>query len=147
MIEGVELTKLFQHFDSRGAVFKFLRSDSPTYKFFGESYFSIINEGVVKGWKFHKIAIQNFSVPFGKVKFVLYDNRIDSRTKGKIQEIIIDDCNEYFLLSLPANIWYSFKCESRSKAILANITNILHDPEESISLPINSNEIPYEWIK
>lgn len=145
MIEGIKITKLLQHIDSRGAVFKYLKSDSSNFKSFGEAYFSIINEGVVKGWKFHKIANQNIVVPHGEVKFVIYDNRIDSITKGKIQEVILNDSDKYNLLSLPSNVWYSFRCESNNMAIIANISNILHDPEESVTLPIITKEIPYDW--
>lgn len=145
MIKGVKLTDLSQHFDSRGAVFKYLNSDSSNFKSFGEAYFSIINKGVIKGWKFHKHASQNLVVPYGEVKFILFDNRIGSVTKGIIQEIILNDSDKYKLLSLPCNVWYSFRCESKNKAILANISNVIHDPEESITLPIKTKEIPYEW--
>ena len=145
MIQGVKSTDLPQHVDSRGAVFKYLDSDSSNFKSFGEAYFSIINEGVIKGWKFHKHASQNLAVPYGEVKFILFDNRIDSLTKGTLQEIILNESDKYKLLSLPCNIWYSFRCESKNKAILANISNVLHDPDESITLPIITKEIPYDW--
>jgi len=145
MIEGVQLKNLPKYIDSRGAVFKYLNSDSSNFKSFGEAYFSIINEGVVKGWKFHKQASQNLVVPYGEVKIILFDNRIDSITKGTIQEIILNDSDKYKLLSLPCNVWYSFRCESNNKAILANISNMLYDPEESITLPITTKEIPYDW--
>ena len=145
MIQGVKITDLPQHIDSRGAVFKYLDSDSSNFKSFGEAYFSIINEGVIKGWKFHKYASQNLAVPYGEVKFILFDNRIDSLTKGTFQELILNDSDKYNLLSLPCNIWYSFRCESKNIAILANISNVLHDPDESITLPIITTEIPYDW--
>ena len=145
VIADLIITPLKQIGDERGAVFHFLKSDSPNYKSFGEAYFSKINWGVVKGWKYHKIAEQNFCVPFGAVKIVVFDNRPDSATCGVVQEILLDDKENYQLLSMPACLWYSFKCISDNYAVLANITSITHLQEESIALPLDVKEIPYKW--
>lgn len=144
-IDGVILTSLKQIRDERGAVFHFLRSDSKSYKGFGESYFSLVNEAVVKGWKYHKEISQNFCVPYGAIKFVIYDNRVNSNTKGNIQEVTLDDNENYILLTMPPGLWYSFKCLSNNVAILSNIIDFPHSINESISLPLNSIEIPYVW--
>jgi len=144
-IDGVLVTPLKFISDDRGAVLHFLRSDSPSYKNFGEAYFSLINEFVVKGWKRHKILYQNLCVPHGVVKFVIYDNREESLTKGNIQEVVLDSKENYNLLSLPAGLWYSFKCLCNNYALIANIIDVPHSPEESETLPLINNEIPYEW--
>ncbi len=145
MIDGVKISELSKFIDNRGAVLKYLRCDSSSFNSFGEAYFSIINAGITKGWKFHKLANQNFTVPFGKVKFILYDDREHSKTRGEFQEIILDNLENYKLLSVPSKIWYSFKCISKDFSILANITDILHDPDESINLDLSTKEIPYDW--
>jgi dTDP-4-dehydrorhamnose 3,5-epimerase len=145
IINDLVITPLKQIIDERGAVFHFLKSDSPSFSNFGEAYFSKIYEGVVKGWKLHKIAQQNFCVPYGSVKIVVFDNRINSSSRGVLQEITLNDIDNYFLLSMPAGLWYSFKCTSHEYAILANIINIKHSPDEAMSLPLETNEIPYEW--
>lgn len=144
-IEGLTITPLKQIADERGAVFHFLKSDSSNFKEFGEAYFSKINEGIIKGWKFHKRAYQNFCVPFGTVKIVVFDDREGSTTQGSIEEVILDDFNNYFLLSMPPGLWYSFKCESKDFALLSNIINITHSPEESKNLLLETKEIPYDW--
>jgi dTDP-4-dehydrorhamnose 3,5-epimerase len=145
VITDLIVTPLKQISDERGAVFHFLKSDSSSYKNFGEAYFSKINEGVVKGWKLHFLAQQNFCVPYGVVKLVIFDNRKGSETKGLIQEIIIDDSSNYNLVSFPSNLYYSFKCLSKDFAILANISSEIHDPKESIILPHNNDLINYQW--
>ena len=145
MIEGVIITNLPQHIDSRGAVFKYLSSNSSNFKLFGEAYFSKINKGVIKGWKLHKIANQNFTVPYGKVQIVLYDDREGSATRGNIEVFVLDDSENYKLLTLPNKIWYSFKSIANNFSILANISDTLHDPVESINQDLSSNEIPYDW--
>jgi len=145
IITDLIITPLKKISDERGAVFHFLKSDSPNYKNFGEAYFSKINEGVVKGWKYHKIAEQNFCVPFGALKIVVFDNRPSSPSNGVLQEILLDDKDNYQLLSIPSCLWYSFKSVSKEYSLLANITNIEHSPDESISLPLTTNQIPYVW--
>ena len=146
IIEGVVLTPLKQIKDERGAVFHVMKNDSETFYSFGEAYFSKINKKIIKGWKLHKEMKQNFCVPYGKLKLVLFDNRINSPSKGVINEIILCDYKNYIRVTIPENIWYSFKCLSDPYCLLLNISNIEHDPLESITMDINTNEIPYSWI-
>lgn len=144
-IHDLKLIQLKQIVDERGAVLHYLKADLEEFKGFGEAYFSKINADVVKGWKYHHRVHQNFCVPFGTVMIVVYDNRETSPTFGAIDEIILNDNEEYQLLSMPPCLWYSFKCISNSHSLLSNIVNEVHDPLESKSLPLNNHDIPYEW--
>jgi len=144
-IQGLSLSPLNQITDDRGAVYHFLKSTSPTFKGFGEAYYSKINESVVKGWKLHKSISQNFCVPYGRVKIVIFDDRIGSSTKGIVNEITLDDNENYYLFSMVPGLWYSFKCESKGFALLANITNHVYNPNESLTLPLINDLISYRW--
>ena len=145
IIEGVVLTPLKQIKDERGAVFHVMKNNSETFYSFGEAYFSKINENIIKGWKYHKEMKQNFCVPYGKLKLVLFDNRINSASKGGINEIILSDDKNYIRVTIPENIWYSFKCLSDDYCLLLNIANIKHKKNESIQMELNNNIIPYTW--
>ena len=145
IIEGVVLTPLKQIKDERGAVFHVMKNDSETFYSFGEAYFSKINENIIKGWKFHKEMKQNFCVPYGKLKLVLFDNRVNSPSKGVIDEIILCDDENYIRVTIPENIWYSFKCLSEEYCLLLNIANIKHKKNESLHMHLNNNIIPYIW--
>ena len=147
LIKDVVITSLKQIYDDRGAVFHVLKKSENQLDSFGEVYFSKINFNIVKGWKFHKEMKQNFCVPFGKLKLVLFDNRKNSITKGLINEIILDDSQNYSRVAIPRNIWYSFKCLNDPYCLLHNITNIEHDSNECITLDLNNKEIPYSWVK
>ncbi len=144
-IDGLLITPLKQFHDERGAVFHYLRSDSSNFKKFGEAYFSIVKPSVVKGWKIHSQIHQNFCVPQGEIKFVVFDDRENSPSKGVIQEVILDNHKNYKLLSMPHGLWYSFKCISPESAIISNIIDLPHTPEESRVLPLITKEIPYVW--
>ena len=146
MIEGVVITPLEQMHDERGAVFHMLRSDSPNFQGFGEMYFSIINPGVVKGWKRHAKMVMNLAVPKGKLQLVLVDHRIDSSTAGVVQEIILGEKQDIFnLVTVPAIVWTGFKCLSSTPTILANCSSILHDSTEAEGLSLDDPQIFYQW--
>lgn len=144
-IHDLQIVTLKQISDERGAVYHYLKSGDDSFKGFGEAYYSKINQHVIKGWKLHHRLHQNFCVPFGDVKIVVFDDRIDSPSKGVFDEIVLNDSNKYYLLSMPPGLWYSFKCISEDFALLANIINEGHDPLESITLPLENSIIPYDW--
>lgn len=145
LIEGINIVNLKQISDSRGAVFHVLKSTDSHFTIFGEAYLSKINSGVIKGWKYHKKMTQNFSVPHGKLKLVFYDSRKNSKTYGVVNEFFLDPNENYKLLQIPPEIWYSFKCISEDDCLLLNIADIPHDPNESHNEDINSDIIKYKW--
>jgi dTDP-4-dehydrorhamnose 3,5-epimerase len=145
IIEGVVLTPLKQIKDERGAVFHVMKNNSETFYSFGEAYFSKINENIIKGWKYHKEMKQNFCVPYGELKLVLFDNRVNSITRGIVNEIILSDNENYMRVTIPEKIWYSFKCLSNDYCLLLNIANIKHKEHESLHMVINNDIIPYKW--
>ena len=131
--------------DERGSVMRFLKSNSASFTDFGEAYFSKINHGVVKGWKLHENVSQNFSVPHGVIKVVVYDNREDSPTEGVINEFILNSSDHYTILSIPKGVWYSFKGLTEGYSLLANIINIDHSLAVSHVLPLDNEIVPYKW--
>ena len=144
MIKDVHIEPLKIFTDENGKVMHMLRNDSSHYKKFGEIYFSIINPGVVKGWKKHLKMTQYFVVPVGNIKLVIYDKREDSPTIENIQEICFG-INNYQMVIIPPLLWYSFKAVGKAPAMIANCTDIPHDPHEVISIQPNSRDIPYRW--
>lgn len=144
MIDGVEITPLKQIVDERGKVMHMLRSDSRVFKSFGEIYFSCVHPGVVKGWHLHKKMILNYAVPFGSIKFVLYDDRDGSSTKGQLQEILMGGDN-YVLVTVPPLVWNGFKGTGDVTAIVANCASIPHDPDEIVRIDPFDKKIPYDW--
>lgn len=137
-IKNVELFPLRQISDQRGKVMHFLKKTDPYFVGFGESYFSVVNPGVVKGWKLHKEAIQSIVVVSGKMKFVLIEGE-------RLDQVTLSPDSNYQLLRIPSNVYYSFKCESEEPAVLANISTLAHDPNESINLDINHFKHLYDW--
>ena len=103
MIDGVVVTPLRQIFDERGKVMHMLRCDDPVFMQFGEVYFSYTHPGVVKAWHLHKRMTLNYAVIAGQIKFVLYDDRPNSSTRGNILELFLSPEN-YLLVTVPPMI-------------------------------------------
>jgi len=140
VIEGVVITPLSQIRDERGAVLHMLRTDAPHFAGFGEIYFSIVNPGVVKGWRRHTQMTMSLTVPKGRVKLVLADGR------GAVQEIILgEDATEYQLATIPPMVWNGFQCISDEPAIIANCASIPHAQDEVERIPLDTSDIKYTW--
>lgn len=144
MIKGVFIKPLKVFSDERGKVMHMLRCDATFFKQFGEIYFSTINPGIIKGWKKHLKMTQHFAVPMGNIKLVIYDDRDNSSTKGEIQEIYIGTEN-YQLVRIPPLVWYAFKAVGNESALIANCTDLPHDPNEAIATDPFDKKIPYDW--
>ena len=100
-IEGVIIQPLKQIADNRGSVLHMLDNDSSLFKQFGEVYFSEIHSGRVKAWKRHKKQSQNLVVPLGKILLVIYDDRPNSNTHGKIEQYNLGRPEDYRLIHIP----------------------------------------------
>ena len=144
MINGVIISELEQIVDERGKVMHMLRCDSALFEKFGEIYFSVVNSGAVKAWKRHLKMTQHFAVPVGKINLVLYDDRTDSTSCGRVEVIEIGE-NNYCLVKIPPLVWYGFKGISTVPALIANLTDIPHNPDELERMDSFNDYIPYNW--
>eukprot|EP01013_Petalomonas_cantuscygni_P024867 TRINITY_DN46596_c0_g1_i1.p1 TRINITY_DN46596_c0_g1~~TRINITY_DN46596_c0_g1_i1.p1 ORF type:complete len:150 (-),score=16.37 TRINITY_DN46596_c0_g1_i1:40-489(-) len=144
MIDGVEIHPLRQIADERGKIMHMLRSDAPHFRQFGEVYFSCIYPAAIKAWHIHKIMTLNYAVVHGMIKFVLYDDRDGSPTKGEVQEIFMGEQN-YCLVTVPPMVWNGFKGIGNEMAIVANCPSHPHDPQEIDRMDPFTDEIPYDW--
>ena len=144
MIDGVILTPLRQIFDERGKVMHMLREDSPGFTRFGEIYFSCTNPGAIKAWHRHKKMTLNYAVLYGVIKFVLFDDRPGSKTRGLVEELFLSPEN-YCLVTVPPLIWNGFKGLGQKAAIVANCSDLPHDPDEIERKPPFDESIPYDW--
>lgn len=144
MINGVEIHPLRQILDERGKVMHMLRNDAPHFKGFGEVYFSCVYPGAIKAWHLHKEMVLNYAVPVGHIKFVLYDDRVESSTQGEVQEIFLGPDN-YCLVSVPPRIWNGFKGIGETMILVANCASLPHDPAEIVRRDPFDSYFPYDW--
>jgi len=86
----------------------------------------------------------NYACIKGKVKFVLFDNRNNSPSKGVTQEIIMSP-EKYFLVTIPNNIWNGFKGLDKEESIIANCLNLPHNEDEMVRIDPLDKSIGYDW--
>ncbi len=143
-IEGVAIKPLHKIPDERGAIYHMLRSDDEIFQQFGEIYFSLIHPQVIKGWHWHEKMVLHYAVIDGKIKLVLFDDRLESKTRGNLIEIFAGEEN-YCLIQVPAQVWNGFKGLGTKTSIVANCASIPHDPLEIKRWDPFTAKIPYDW--
>jgi dTDP-4-dehydrorhamnose 3,5-epimerase len=141
-IEGVLITSLNIIEVLGGDVLHGMKCSDPGYSDFGEVYFSTIEPGAIKAWKRHKKMTLNLIVPIGMVRFVIFDDRNNSKSYGKYQDVILSRSN-YCRITVPPMVWMGFQGVDQNTSMLLNIADIEHLPEEGDRKKIN--EIKYEW--
>tara|TARA_B100000161_G_C33323173_1_gene312399 strand:- start:158 stop:592 length:435 start_codon:yes stop_codon:yes gene_type:complete len=144
MIKGIKITKLKIIPDERGKVMHMMRNDSPVFKNFGEVYFSTIYENKIKAWHLHRESYLNYVCVVGEVKLVLFDDRKDSLTKNQHQEIFLSPDN-YFLVTIPPNVWNGFKGLGKKESIIANCLTLPHNEKEMIRKDPKDKYFGYNW--
>jgi len=144
MIQGVQVIPLKRIPDERGTIFHMLRATDPYFQQFGEIYFSSVYKGVIKGWHWHGEMTLNYVCIFGRVKLVIYDERLSSPTQGELMELFLGSDN-HLLVIIPPEVWNGFKGMSDPFAIIANCCTHVHDPSRTKRLDPFKNHIPYDW--
>lgn len=142
-MEGVTLYPLKHIVVPKGDIYHAMKSTDEGYMGFGEAYFSQIEHGKVKGWKRHNRMTLNLIVPFGSVKFVIYDDRKNSITYGQFEEIVLSPESNYKRLTIAPGLWMAFYGEGQGISLLMDIIPEPHDPKEASCKDLN--EIDYKF--
>lgn len=120
-----------------GPVFRGMRVTDQGFAGFGELYFSEVCYGGVKAWKRHTDMTMNLMVPVGSVKFVFYDE-----AANKFVEHVIGR-QRYCRMTVLPGVWFGFQGFSKGTNLIANFSNITHDPKEVQVRDIDS--FNYQW--
>jgi len=129
-MEGISLHPLKHIMVPKGDVYHALKSTDEGYAGFGEVYFSQIKGGEVKGWKRHNRMILNLVVVVGEIKFVIYDDRRNSKTYRQFSEFILSPATNYQRLTVSPGLWMAFQGRGEGVSMLMNIIPELHDSTE-----------------
>lgn len=71
----------------------------------------------------------NLVVPVGCIRFRLYDDRLESPTRGQSDEVELSPKN-YQRLTVPPGVWLSFEGLANGLNLMLNIADIPYDPDE-----------------
>ena len=121
-----------------GDVLHALKNSEIGFNGFGEVYFSWVEHGAIKAWKYHQRMSLNLVVPIGKVNFVFHLINHKNRFRA---EIIGEE--RYVRLTVPPGIWFGFQGISSGRSLLMNLADIAHNPDEVLRK--ETYEIDYNW--
>jgi len=142
-IDGVTVVPLRRIPDERGTIYHMLRRDDPHFIDFGEIYFTSIYRDAIKGWHRHREMTLNYACIQGRIKLVLYDDRVGSATRGVLQEQFLGP-DDYSLVVIPPGVWTGMKGMT-DIALVANCATHPHDPGRTERLDPEDPSIPYDW--
>jgi dTDP-4-dehydrorhamnose 3,5-epimerase len=86
----------------------------------------------------------NYAVIQGMIKLVLFDDRMDSSSRGNLMEIFLGQEN-YCLVRIPPRVWNGYKVIGQSTALVANCATLPHNPDEMERMDPFTGTIPYDW--
>jgi len=136
-IEGVLITRLQKLNGPKGDILHVMKCSDEGFCGFGEAYFSTVKEGEIKGWKQHQRMTLNIVVPIGEIRFMIYDLRKGSDTKGNFLDVFMSREN-YLRLTVPSGLWLAFEGRSPGINMLLNLASHEHDPSEAVTADLTS---------
>ena len=158
-MEDIQVIDIQQIIDERGFFAEAVRRD--WYHLFGEGWISQANisyshPGIIRAWHRHgRGQIDFFMVLQGSVKIVAYDDNPESKTYGKMTEIIVSE-ERLQLVKLPGHYWHGTKTIGYKPSYTIYFVNNLYDyksPDEE-RRPWNDSLIidpktkqSYDWNK
>ena len=128
-----------------GPVLRMVRAGEAHFLGCGEVYFSEVEPGAIKAWKRHTRQTQQLTVPRGRIRVVLHDQRADSPTADSLLVLELGRPDSYALLRIPPGVCYGFAALGAETALICNCPDLPHDPAESSKLPLDSPSVPYSW--
>ena len=137
-LEDILITPLKRIPTVGGDVIHALKNSDDGFNGFGEVYFSWVEHGAIKAWKYHQHMTLNLVVPLGEVSFVFHlkDQEKYFRTENIGEE-------RYARLTVPPGIWFGFQGKASGRSLLMNVADIEHDPDEVLRKP--ASNIFYKW--
>jgi len=154
---GIKVLTPSQNIDERGFVSEVLRSDWK--EFFDGGFPQQINvsksyPGVIRAWHKHsRKQVDYFMVQEGKMKICVYDGHMDSKSFGKLVELIVSE-EKLQIIKVPGHFWHGTKTISKEPSVTIYFINNLYNyknPDEE-RLPWNDSSIidprtkkPYDW--
>ena len=147
MIEDVIIKELTTHADDRGFFRELIRvSDKFFSEGFGQWSHSLMFDGEIKAWHFHRIQTDWWYVVSGVLRVGLCDMRPNSPTFKSVMDFLMGDLQAAQVLKIPPGVAHGCKTV-QGPVNLFYVTSHVYNPEDEIRLPYNDPEIDFDWLK
>ena len=147
LIHGVRLRPAITLPDDRGTVCEIMSSDWG----FDELpmvyvYQVTIRPQQVKGWVVHRLQDDRIFLSQGTMRAVLYDDRPESPTYKKLNELFISEHNRA-LIRIPRGVYHAIENVGNVDVLFINAPTrpYNHADPDKFRLPLNNDVIPYRF--
>ena len=107
---------------------------------------AILRANAISAWHVHEYQTDTIFVTNGSIKLVLFDDRPDSTTRGKINVFHLSRMRPT-LVTIPPGIWHGLQNIENSESSFINYFDrpyVYTDPDEW-RLPFDTDKIPYQF--
>ena len=147
MINGVEIRELKTFNDDRGFFREIIRVTDDFFEDgFGQWSHSLMFEGVIKAWHFHKIQTDWWYVVSGVLRVGLCDLREESDTYKQTMDFLMGDLQPARVLKVPPGIAHGCKTV-QGPVHLFYLTSHVYNPDDEIRIPYNDRRIDFDWLR
>jgi dTDP-4-dehydrorhamnose 3,5-epimerase len=147
MIDGIVIKKLVTHNDDRGFFREIIRSTDDFFETgFGQWSHSLMFEGVIKAWHYHKIQTDYWYVCSGVLRVGLCDVREDSPTYKQTMDFLMGDFQPAQVVKIPPGVAHGCKTV-QGPASLLYVTSHIYNPQDEHRIAYNDTEINFDWLK
>jgi dTDP-4-dehydrorhamnose 3,5-epimerase len=146
-IEGVITKDLITHPDERGFFREIIRStDAFFQEGFGQWSHSLMFDGVIKAWHFHRIQTDWWYVVNGVMRVGLCDMRQDSGTYKMTMDFLMGDFQPSRVVKIPPGVAHGCKAV-QGPVHLFYVTSHIYNPDDEIRIAYNDPEIDFDWLR
>ena len=146
MIEDVVLKELVTHADDRGFFREIIRSSDDSFaEGFGQWSHSLMFDGVIKAWHYHRIQTDWWYVATGVLRVGLCDLREDSPTLKETMDFYMGDLQPAKVIKIPPGIAHGCKT-IQGPVNLFYFTSHVYNPADEIRLPYDDPQIDFDWM-
>ena len=147
MIDGVIFKELVTHTDERGFFREIIRiTDDIFPEGFGQWSHSLMFDGVIKAWHFHRIQTDWWYIVSGVLRVGLCDLREESGTYKQTMDFLMGDLQPARVLKIPPGIAHGCKTV-QGPVHLFYLTSHVYNPDDEIRIPYDDPQIDFDWLR
>jgi dTDP-4-dehydrorhamnose 3,5-epimerase len=146
-ITGLIIRPAQTHVDRRGEVVEIF---NPAWKLHSApmvyAYQASIRPGQIKGWIVHRKQADRIFTSSGVQRWVFYDDRKGSRTRGLINDFTFSERNRALLI-IPTGVWHAVQNVGETEAVFFNLPTQAYDyaDPDKYRLPPKNDLIPFDF--
>ncbi len=146
MIDGIVIKKLVTHNDDRGFFREIIRSTNDFFETdFGQWSHSLMFNGVIKAWHYHKIQTDYWYVCGGVLRVGLCDIRQESPSYKQTIDFLMGDLQPAQVIKIPPGVAHGCKAV-QGPVNLLYVTSHIYNPQDEHRIAYNDPEIDFDWL-